>query len=112
MPIELIPIGETTRMPDDKCSYCGKLFTQAAAAHWNPSSLPEPGSVSICVGCGSLHVFGDDLHLRRPTEEELAVMKADGEFWDEITRYCENLKRAVGAFVIPPSENDFTRRKQ
>jgi hypothetical protein len=111
MPIELIPIGESTRMPDDKCSYCGELFNAATAAHCNPESLPEPGSVSICVRCGELHIFGADFHLRRPTDEELAELKQNEEFWDELVRYRENLKRAVGVFVIT-NNDDFTRRKQ
>jgi hypothetical protein len=32
---------------------------------------PKPGDISLCMACGAISIFTDDLHMRPPTTEEL-----------------------------------------
>jgi hypothetical protein len=34
--------------------------------------MPEPGNVSLCLNCGHLALYDDNLMLREPTAEEAA----------------------------------------
>ncbi len=56
----------TTRLPSSACCECGYQM-DACSGH----SKPSPGDLSLCVRCGSLNFFDDDLRLRRPTDDEL-----------------------------------------
>jgi hypothetical protein len=38
---------------------------------------PVPGDLGICFECGASLIFGDDLRLREPTEEDLADVPQD-----------------------------------
>jgi hypothetical protein len=47
-----------------------------AASSAEDGAVPTPGDISVCLNCGQILVFGDDLIQRMPTEEELAKIKA------------------------------------
>lgn len=61
----------TPKMKQQMCLKCGYHLDASSAAD-RSNDKPEPGNVSICLNCGFLAFFGDDLMLRRPTREELA----------------------------------------
>jgi hypothetical protein len=52
--------------PSSACCECGKRLNGAAGPR-----EPRPGDLLLCIGCGSLNVFGEDLRLRRPTDDEM-----------------------------------------
>jgi hypothetical protein len=63
------------RVPLSACPSCG---TQCdAASTTNESTQPVPGDISICVRCGELLKFGDDMRLMRLTHEERIEVEAD-----------------------------------
>ena len=41
------------------------------------SSDPEPGDASICLYCGHILIFGDDLKLREPQGREFWELAGD-----------------------------------
>jgi hypothetical protein len=64
------------------CTNCGKMLDGATAVKETDSKrarkvMPDPGSITICLACGHLMVFGDDLLLRDPTPEEIVQVAGD-----------------------------------
>lgn len=60
------------------CPFCSKHVPN----HENLTDeflQPEEGDLSVCIKCGSICVFDEDLYLRKPTEEELAEAMANEE---------------------------------
>jgi hypothetical protein len=58
-----------TEIPAQICPECGFKMTATTEAHGS-TEPPRPGDVSICFGCNSIHVFGNDMTLRMPTPEQ------------------------------------------
>lgn len=56
-----------TKMPKSVCCECGAKLDGAAG---EGDITPDPGDMSVCIYCGSLNVFSDNLTLRKPTVEE------------------------------------------
>lgn len=57
-----------TRTPKDHCPKCGKRFDATSSAVGE--HRPKPGDVTICIKCGGILFFKDDLTTRLPTDEE------------------------------------------
>lgn len=60
----------TTRLPETTCLGCGKS-ADAVSAPMDDDATPSPGDVTICIYCGYLMAFADDLSYRGLTEEEM-----------------------------------------
>jgi hypothetical protein len=58
----------THRMNRYRCLKCNAPLS--AATNHNGDEKPEPGDVSICIACGDITVFSNDLNLRVPTADE------------------------------------------
>lgn len=69
----------TTRTPVTLCWHCDRMLD--AASDLEGQAKPESGSVSLCLYCGAIAIFGDDLVLRRPSRDEL-----DGLFDEQTFR--------------------------
>jgi hypothetical protein len=69
---------EAVIVPNGNCCECGRESNCAAPAAPN-EPVPEPGDFSLCFYCTSLNVFGDDMVLRAPTEEEVIRAASDPE---------------------------------
>jgi hypothetical protein len=59
----------TPKLKPQMCVECGLLFN-ASSPTQGKRSLPKPGNVSLCLNCGHLALFGDDMMLREPTAAE------------------------------------------
>lgn len=68
-------LGPTTTLPEAQCPSCGKIVDRATVV--GSRGRPKPGDATVCIGCGEVALFGDDLQLRRPTTKEVAELKAD-----------------------------------
>lgn len=66
------------RMKPDNCLGCGKLV-DAATSFADPAAKPSPGDITICLDCGHVMAFADDLKLRSLTDQELIEIAADPE---------------------------------
>lgn len=63
-------------IPASKCPRCEILLDDATAAY-EENSVPKPGDVSVCVYCGVLSYFGEDLTLQEFTRDELNQLRAE-----------------------------------
>ena len=72
-----------TRTPKSPCPICG--YVMDAATMVNGSAGPKPGDVSICMRCGAVNLFGEDLTIRAPTADEKTAIMAS-ENWRLIQR--------------------------
>jgi hypothetical protein len=61
------------------CWHCDRPL-DAATPPGTDQGPPGPGAISLCFYCGAVALFGEDLMLRPPTEEELDEYWKDGEF--------------------------------
>ena len=68
-----IDFSVDTKLPQSQCCACGTTLDGAAGR-----AAPKPGDFSICIYCGALSVFDEDLKLREPTQEE-AIAFAESE---------------------------------
>lgn len=57
------------------CPNCGAEQTKGLAV--NGSRAPRPGDVSLCAECVEFAVFDEKMQLRKPTEHEAALLRAD-----------------------------------
>ena len=64
-----------TNMPEQKCETCGQLLD--AVTHVNGPAKPSPGDLSICVYCGTLTVFNNELRRRALTGKEMIAAAGD-----------------------------------
>ena len=66
-----------TRTPESKCLYCGAPFS--AATSCTAIYVPEPGNLTVCIKCGSIHMIADDMTVRALTQDEAAELLAQPE---------------------------------
>ena len=74
----------STNMPPSKCLNCGKLLDAATCVQGKHA--PDAGSLSICIDCGAVTIFGDDLRLRPLTEAEAKDVQSDTVTWHLLRR--------------------------
>jgi hypothetical protein len=65
-------------VPESACWHCGKELS--GAANVNETGHPEPGAVSLCLYCGMVSFFDEELYLRKPMEVELDDLKDNDKF--------------------------------
>ena len=91
-------LDTTTMTPASACLNCGAEHDRASG---NDGASPAPGDWSICVECGGLSVFADDLTLRPPSaEENEAAIKDAG-----VAQFRLALARAHGRLADAPSKS-------
>lgn len=60
------------------CPYCGSKLDAATDPYGD--ARPKPGDASVCWYCAGVLVFGDDLAVRLPTDEERATFLLDPRY--------------------------------
>lgn len=61
-------MSTTTHYAEQKCPACGYKQDSATSAYGDHK--PKGGDLSICLNCGAIAMFNDDLTLRPPNEKE------------------------------------------
>lgn len=79
------------RLPDSWCT-CGHKLSGARGIDWD--NMPEPGNLSVCMYCGVLRMYAEDLSLRELTREELSDVMADREMSTQILRMRQAIHEA------------------
>jgi hypothetical protein len=70
-------LGENVKIESEPhCLECGVLLDGACVVN-NETRKPEPGDVSVCIRCGHLAVFGDDMQLRQLNDAEIREWAGD-----------------------------------
>ena len=60
----------SVRVPLSVCSNCGAQNTAAGEFVGDGIGIPNPGDLSMCLHCGHLAAFDDNLRLRPITKKE------------------------------------------
>lgn len=68
-------LGKDHLIRKNTCSICHHQLD--GATQINGINKPKPGDVSLCIECGNIAIFGNDLELRQPTSEENQVLQKD-----------------------------------
>lgn len=63
-------------MKINQCVSCGYV-TDSATEPYAPGLSPSSGDISICLRCGHIAAFDDDLSLRELTAEEAHEVAGD-----------------------------------
>lgn len=61
-----------------KCLACG-YDTDTSSNLADDDLKPEPGNISICIQCGHLMAFADDMSFRELNDEEMLAVAGDKE---------------------------------
>lgn len=71
-------LGATSHTPNSNCTNCGRLHDAATPVGEKRLAVsPSSGSVAICIRCGHIMIYADDLSLRDPTVEEFLEVATD-----------------------------------
>lgn len=87
-------LGEKHRMPDAHCNNCGALLSGASG--YNTNEMPTPGMWALCIYCGNLAVYADDMTLRELSDAELLEAAGDPDIIK-----MQRVREALGK-VYPP----------
>jgi hypothetical protein len=68
----------TEQLPITLCWHCDRALD--AATDIEGALEPEEGAISLCMYCGAIATFGEDLRLIRPTKEDLDALEEMEEF--------------------------------
>jgi hypothetical protein len=68
-------VNRTTRLPAALCLHCRQPLDAATDAVGD--NRPSPGDATICMYCGTIAVFADDMTLREPNREEARDLAGD-----------------------------------
>jgi hypothetical protein len=55
-------------VPASPCTHCGEPNDGAASLE---GATPKPGDITICMECGNIMAFAEDLTVRNLTNEEM-----------------------------------------
>ena len=88
----MIEIQAEIYLPESKCIRCGYVMDMATAVEDPSIQLPKPGDISLCLKCGLLSIFGEDLRLNPPSPKEILKLRADEKSWMEIIRAAAAIK--------------------
>lgn len=60
----------STRVPEQICQSCGRSLT-AVSTPGPEDPQPSPGDATVCLYCGHLMIFTDEMTLRLPNDQEI-----------------------------------------
>lgn len=91
---------QTTEIAPIGCPHCGVVHEVASSM--TTLNGPEPGDINICIKCGGISIYLDDLSVRTPTVEEITDLSRDPDvrrhiqIWDRL-----KLREAIDAGLGP-----------
>jgi hypothetical protein len=68
--------GQARRVPWSSCTGCGKRVDGATPID-DKTATPDPGDVTVCIYCGHIMAYADDLQLRNLTAVEMHEVAGD-----------------------------------
>jgi hypothetical protein len=74
------------RLPETICWHCDRALDGASGIDGD-DMIPTQGAVSLCIYCGAVALFGPDLRLIPPTDQQLDDLGRDDEFKTQYVRF-------------------------
>ena len=68
-------LGDSKQIIESACTACGKTLDSAACV--GEDAMPTEGDITLCIGCGHLMAFDQDLKLRELTAQEMKMIAGD-----------------------------------
>lgn len=68
---------EESRLPESACTNCGHKLDACTAVSADGMGKPNPGDMTVCICCGHIMAFADDLTLRELTDEQAKQVAGD-----------------------------------
>lgn len=62
-------VGTDRPVPKSACTACGYGVDLATCV--GSDRAPQPGDITLCIKCGHIMAFGDDMQMRNLTDEEM-----------------------------------------
>ena len=78
--------------PQSKCLQCGYLMNAAGSTDGRPIEPPEPGNLAVCLRCGAVMMYADDLTVRGMTVEEMDDLTNDREAMNGLARLVKRIQ--------------------
>jgi hypothetical protein len=69
--------GKTARTKSNTCLGCGKLTDAATVVGEEGKIKPKPDDVTVCLYCGHLMAFDQELRFRALTDNEIKEFAGD-----------------------------------
>ncbi len=87
-------LGPGYTMPVAVCPNCG--YRPDRASMLDGHRRPRPGNFCICIKCGEVNIFAEDLSMRRPTAGETFKLVAS-DLWPTIQATQQFIKESRAA---------------
>jgi len=75
-------------LPITVCWHCDRPLEAATGFAKTEGERPDEGSVSLCLYCGAVAVFGEDLALEPPTAAILDILATDSDFLNTFAQFA------------------------
>lgn len=79
-------MARSFRMKPNRCLGCGHELI--GATNFRGTTRPKPGDATMCIVCGILCIFTDDMGMRLPTAKELAMLQRDRDTQDMLRSHA------------------------
>lgn len=73
-------------LPVCACKVCGYKFDCATAPTEDITKRPRPGDFSLCMKCGEIYVFAEDMTVREPSLNEMMALDRENH------KHLENIQ--------------------
>lgn len=84
-----------TKLTESKCASCGHILDTATGVE--EGTTPSVNDLTVCVYCGELHRFDEDLKLVLLTEEEIEEIKDQApDVWNTLSSAQSHIKALRG----------------
>ncbi len=73
-------LGDDNRVPPSACTNCGMVMDDATGVTDDDHKgdiVPDPGDFTVCINCGHVMAFTNDLTLRDLTDIEIRMVAGD-----------------------------------
>lgn len=78
-----------TRLPECRCLNCNHPLDAAGGV--NTDDAPEPGNICLCIECGAVMMYAEDLTVRGMTREEMDDLCNDAETMQFLARQVQKI---------------------
>jgi hypothetical protein len=88
-----IVIGHSLLLESGSCPVCKMVLDEISPV--NTEGIPEPGSYTVCMYCGSILRFGLGMRLEEISKDELREMAKDSELFELLTVLVKAAKELI-----------------